>query len=50
MEIMDWILDDRNIDQAIRSVKRNKGAAGVDGMAVNELEGYFDTHREEIKS
>ena len=41
VELIEWILQDRNIDEAIKAVKRNKGAAGVDGMTVDELDGYF---------
>jgi RNA-directed DNA polymerase len=50
VELIEWILDDKNIDEAIKSVKRNKGAAGIDNMAVGELDGYFAIHREEIKT
>ena len=31
MELMEWILQDGNIDEAIKAVKRNKGAAGGGG-------------------
>ena len=50
VELIEWILQDRNIDEAIKAVKRNKGAAGVDGMTVEELDAYFALHREEIKT
>lgn len=50
MELIDWILQDRNIDEAIKAVKRNKGAAGVDGMTVDELDAYFALHRKELKA
>ena len=50
MELIEWILQDRNIDEAIEAVKRNKGAAGVDGMTVEELDAYFALHRNEIKA
>ena len=50
MELIEWILQDRNIDEAIKNVKRNKGAAGVDGMTVDELDVYFTLHREELKT
>jgi len=50
VELIEWILQDRNIDEAIKAVKRNKGAAGVDEMTVDELDAYFAHHREEIKS
>ena len=48
--MIEWILQDRNIDEAIEAVKRNKGAAGVDGMTVDELDAYFALHRNEIKA
>lgn len=48
--MIEWILQDRNIDEAIKAVKRNKGAAGIDEMQVDELDAYFREHREEIKS
>lgn len=50
MELIEWILQDENIDKAIKSVKKNKGAYGIDKMSVEELDGYFAKHREEIKS
>lgn len=50
MELIEWILQDENVDKAIKSVKKNKGAYGIDKMSVEELDGYFAKHREEIKS
>ena len=50
MELIEWILQDGNINKAIKSVKKNKGAYGIDKMTVEELDGYFATNREEIKS
>lgn len=50
MEVIEWILQDQNIDEAIKAVKRNKGAAGIDGMPVDELDAYFAVHRDEIKN
>lgn len=50
VELIEWILQDKNMDEAIKAVKRNKGAAGVDGMTVDELDAYFTLHREEIKT
>lgn len=50
MELIEWILQDENINKAIKSVKKNKGTYGIDKMSVEELDGYFATHREEIKS
>ena len=50
VELIEWILQDRNIDEAVKAVKRNKGAAGVDGMTVDELDAYLALHREEVKN
>lgn len=50
MELIEWILQDENINKAIKSVKKNKGVYGIDKMPVEELDGYFAKHREEIKS
>ena len=49
MELIEWILKDENLKAAIRAVKGNKGAAGIDKMPVEELDGYFAEHGEEIK-
>ena len=49
MELIEWILKDENLKAAIKSVKQNKGAAGIDGMTVEELDEYFEKHGEEIK-
>ena len=48
-KLIEWILDDRNIDAAIRAVKSNRGAPGIDEMTVDELDEYFKVHRMEIK-
>ena len=50
VELIEWILQDRNIDEAIKNVKRNKGAAGVDGMTVDELDVYFTLQRQKLKA
>lgn len=41
MELMDEILSEGNLKRAIKAVKSNKGAAGVDKMTVGALEEYF---------
>lgn len=48
--ILDKILDRDNLNQAYKQVKRNKGAAGVDGMTVDDLCGYMALNKEEIIS
>ena len=37
MELIDRILCDENIRMAVKAVKSNKGAAGIDKMQVSEL-------------
>ena len=50
VELIDRILSDENIKMAIKAVKQNKGAAGIDKMPVEELDAYFLEHGEEIKA
>lgn len=49
MELIDRILSEENIKAAIHAVKSNKGAPGIDKMAVEALDEYFAKHGEEIK-
>lgn len=46
--ILDDILDKNNLNEAYKQVVKNKGAAGVDGMTIDELWGYLAENREEI--
>lgn len=48
-KLLEKILSPENMDKAIKQVKSNKGAAGVDGMLTTELDGYLGVHGEEIK-
>ena len=48
-KIMTRILDKENLRTAIKQVKRNKGAAGVDGMEVEELETYFARNGDDLR-
>ena len=36
MELIEWILQDENINKAIKSVKKNKGAYEIDKMFLEE--------------
>lgn len=49
MELVEEILSQSNLKEAIRRVKINKGAAGVDNKSVDELDSYFKKHQKEIK-
>ena len=50
MKLIEKILSEENLNEAIKRVKANKGACGIDKMPVGELEEYFRKHKEEIIS
>lgn len=50
MRLIEEILSNKNLDEAIKQVKSNKGAPGIDKMTVYEIDGYFSEHKEEIKT
>jgi RNA-directed DNA polymerase len=47
-KLLDRILDEENLNKAIKQVKRNKGAAGIDGMNVDEIDVYMLENKDEI--
>ena len=49
MELLEKVLDDRNLFRVYKQVYKNKGASGVDGVTVDELGYYMYQHKEEIK-
>ena len=49
MELLEKVLDDKNLFEAYKQVYKNKGASGVDGVTVDELGKYIYLHKEEIK-
>ena len=49
MELLEKVLSDNNIKNAIERVVSNKGASGIDGMKVEELYSYFYEHGKELK-
>jgi hypothetical protein len=48
--LLERALERSNMFRALRQVRRNKGAPGVDGMTVDELPGYLRTHWPEIRA
>ena len=50
MELMDKILSQKNLQEAMKRVKSNNGASGIDKMSVEEIDEYFSKHIEEIKT
>ncbi len=49
MELLEKVLDDKNLFEAYKQVYKNKGASGIDGINVDELGKYMYLHKEEIK-
>jgi RNA-directed DNA polymerase len=49
-DLMEAICDPDNIEAALRSVVRNKGAPGVDGITVRQLPDFLKTHWPEIEN
>ena len=49
MELLEKVLDDKNLFEAYKQVYKNKGTSGVDGITVDELGVYMYKHKEEIK-
>lgn len=48
MKLIEEILSENNLKEAIKRVKANKGVAGVDRMAVDKIDEYFGEHKTEI--
>ena len=49
MALLEEILNEENINLAIKNVMANKGAPGTDNMRVSDLPEYFSLHGNEIK-
>ncbi len=49
-ELMGEVVADGNVRRALRAVKRNRGAAGMDRMKTTELEGHLKRHWSKIRS
>ena len=47
-DLLEAILDRNNLNRAYKRVKRNHGAAGIDGMTVEEVLPWLKEHREEL--
>lgn len=48
-ELLEKILDQKNMNEAYKKVCANKGAGGVDGMEIEELDGYIRENWDSIK-
>lgn len=49
MELLEKVLEEKNLFVAYEQVRKNKGAPGVDGMTVQELGGYLFQNNDKIK-
>jgi RNA-directed DNA polymerase len=47
---MEAVVERENLKQALAQVKRNKGAAGIDGMSVGDLPAYLKKHWPTIRA
>lgn len=47
-DLLTKVLDRENLNKAYKRVKRNGGAAGIDGMTVEEMLPYLRTHKVEL--
>jgi len=47
--LMEWVVERRNLWSAYERVVRNKGAAGVDDLAVSELKDWLKVHWPSVK-
>ena len=48
MELLEQILDTRNLNEAYKKVYRNKGASGVDGVTIHELKDYLKQNKHKL--
>ena len=49
-ELLAQVLDRANLQRALKQVRQNKGAPGIDGMTVDELPQYLRDHWLEIRA
>lgn len=48
--LLDRVLTRANLQRALKQVRRNQGAPGIDGMTVDELPQYLKEHWPEIRA
>ena len=49
LQLMERVVEGKNLRQALKRVQRNKGSAGVDGLSVEGLPDYLREHWTEIR-
>ena len=48
MSLIEEILSEENLNEAMKRVKANKGASGIDKMTIDQLDAYFYEYKKEI--
>jgi group II intron reverse transcriptase/maturase len=48
-DLMEKVCERRNLQAALKRVKKNKGSPGIDGMTVDELPDYLRAHWERLR-
>jgi len=48
MRLIEKILSEENLNEAVKKVKANKGASGIDKMTTSEIDEYLSKHKDEI--
>jgi RNA-directed DNA polymerase len=48
MTLLETVMSPINLNQAYKEVKQNGGAAGIDGMQIEELGGWLSEHRQNL--
>jgi len=49
-DVLKWVVQGPNFVKAYRAVRQNKGAAGVDGLRVEDMRHYLPEHWDDVKS
>lgn len=49
-ELMEAVVEEENVGRALEAVRRNRGAAGIDGMTTGQLEGHLRRHWPKIRA
>ena len=50
VRLMEMILERRNMFRALKQIRANKGAPGIDKITVNQIGGYLKRHWSKIKA
>jgi retron-type reverse transcriptase len=48
--LMEEVVEEENLAQALAAVKRNQGVPGIDHMTTGQLESHLQAHGEKIRA